>query len=63
MDDMVPAAFAFLRSAGAFTDITFRVERGHVVAIKPGWFEMRMPDQVEHWGRGLLSKPQGEATG
>lgn len=61
MDDMVPTIFAALRAAGAYTDITFRVERGHVVAIKPGWLEMRSPDQVEHWKRGLLAKPMEEA--
>ena len=63
MDDMVPVAFAFLRSVGAYTDITFGVEAGHVVAIKPGWFEMRTPDQIEHWGRGLLSRPLEGVTG
>ena len=63
MDDMVPRTFASLRTVGAYTDITFRVENGHVVAIKPGWFEMRKPDQVEHWGRGLLSRPLEGATG
>ena len=62
MDDMVPRVFAALRAAGAYTDISFRVEKGYVNAIKPGWFEMRDPDQVEHWQRGLLSKPMEETT-
>lgn len=63
MDDMVPTVFAALRSAGAHTDITFRVRDGHVKAVLPGWFEMREADQIEHWKRGLLSRPIQEATG
>jgi hypothetical protein len=63
MDDMVVTVFAALRTAAAYTDITFRVEGGHVVAVKPGWSEMRTPDQIEHWKRGLLSPPMKEAAG
>lgn len=63
MDDMVPTVFAALKTAGAYTDITFRVERGDVVAVKPGFFEMRTPDQVTHWQHGLLSRPLEGVTG
>lgn len=63
LDDMIPTVFAALRSMGAYTDITFHVEHGQVTAIKPGWNEMRTVDQIEHWKRGLLSRPLEEATG
>jgi len=63
LDDLVPTVFTTLRAAGAYTDITFRVERGFIVAIRPGWNEMRTPDQIEHWKRGMLSKPLEGAAG